>query len=160
MAVVMVDQYGEGGAAVLREPICAPGAYPAAMKHITGSILVCAAAASFAGGALLFADDSSPAPAAPAVAASAVPADAAAAAPVVITIAGFGFSAATVAPGATVTVTNTDSVPHTVTATNGEFSSGIIDPGASVTFAAPAQPGAYTYFCEVHPSMQATLTVA
>ncbi len=68
-----------------------------------------------------------------------------------MTIADFGFSPLTVAPGATVTVTNTDGVPHTVTAVGGEFATGLIDPGATVAFVAPTQPGTYTFFCDVHP---------
>ena len=122
-------------------------------------------AASFTAGALLFADDSQPSATAhvATVAANAVPPTAAgtpaADAPAVITIADFGFSPLTVSPGATVTVTNTDGAPHTVTAVGGEFATGLIDAGATVTFVAPTQPGTYTFFCEVHPSMQGTLVV-
>jgi plastocyanin len=132
------------------------------MHRITASLVVCLAAASFTAGALLFADDSprqaaaNPAP--PATAAA--PAGAAAAGtPAVMTIADFGFSPVTVAAGATVTVTNADGVPHTVTAVGGEFASGLIDPGASVAFVAPTQPGTYTFACDLHPSMQGTLVV-
>ncbi len=123
-------------------------------------------AASFTAGALLFADDSQPtatATVATAAANTVPPAAAGAPAtgtPAVIAIADFGFSPLTVAPGATVTVTNNDGVPHTVTAVGGEFGTGLIDAGGSVAFVAPTQPGTYTYFCEVHPTMQGTLVVA
>jgi plastocyanin len=127
------------------------------MQRITASLVVCMTAASFTAGALLFADDSQPTTAAtvppPAVAAPAAVTGAA------MTIADFGFSPVTVAAGATVTVTNADGAPHTVTAVGGEFATGLIDAGATATFVAPTQPGTYTFFCEVHPTMQATLVV-
>jgi len=120
-------------------------------------------AASFTAGALLFADDSQPTATAnvATAAANAAPAAAAtpAAAPAVMTIADFGFSPLTVTPGATVTVTNADGVPHTVTAVGGEFASRLIDPGASVAFVAPTQPGIYAFVCDFHPTMQGTLVV-
>ena len=115
-------------------------------------------AASFTAGALLFANDSQPSTAANTVPPAAVttPAPGAAA---VMTIADFGFSPLTVAAGATVTVTNNDGVPHTVTAVGGEFATGLIDAGASIAFVAPTQPGTYSFFCDVHPAMQGTLVV-
>ena len=131
------------------------------MQRITASLIVCMTAASFTAGALLFADDSQPTTAAnhaPATVAAGVPAPAAAAS-AAMTIADFGFSSVTVAAGATVTVTNTDGAPHTVTAVGGEFATGLIDAGATVAFVAPTQPGTYTFFCDVHPTMQGTLVV-
>ena len=128
------------------------------MQRITASLVVCMTAASFTAGALLFADDSQPTATANVATPAAVgtpTADASA----VITIADFGFSPLTVAPGATVTVTNTDGAPHTVTAVGGEFATGLIDAGATVTFVAPTQPGTYTFFCDLHPTMQGTLVV-
>jgi plastocyanin len=137
------------------------------MQRITASLIVCMTAASFTAGALLFADDSKPTTAAtpaPAAAPAAVAAPAAgdpepAAASAAMTIADFGFSPVTVAAGATVTVTNADGAPHTVTAVGGEFATGLIDAGATVAFVAPTQPGTYTFFCDVHPTMQGTLVV-
>ena len=131
------------------------------MQRITGSLVVCLAAASFTAGALLFADDS---PAAnrgrPRAGRGRTCRRDCTATPAVMTIADFGFSPLTVAPGATVTVTNVDGTPHTVTAVGGEFASGLIDPGASVAFVAPTQPGTYTFVCDFHPTMQGTLVVA
>jgi plastocyanin len=68
----------------------------------------------------------------------------------------------TVAPGTTVTWTNNDSAPHTVTATDpaGAFDSGTLQPGQSYSFTF-TQPGTtYAYYCAIHPSMTGTVTVA
>ena len=117
-------------------------------------------AASFTAGALLFADDSQPSNGRQHGSTCGRHRTAAAlGAPAVMTIADFGFSPLTVAAGATVTVTNNDGVPHTVTAVGGEFATGLIDAGASVAFVAPTQPGTYTFFCDLHPAMQGTLVV-
>ena len=64
----------------------------------------------------------------------------------------------TVATGTTVAWTNDDAVPHTATALDGTFDSGIFDPGAtfSHTFAAP---GAFDYRCNLHPEMRGTVVV-
>ena len=77
-----------------------------------------------------------------------------------VSISGFQFDPAElpVAPGTEVTWTNDDPETHTVTADNGSFDSGPMDPGA--TFAAVVDAsGAVTYFCAIHPSMKGTLTV-
>jgi plastocyanin len=77
-----------------------------------------------------------------------------------ITIQSFAFgSPLTVAPGTTVTVTNKDSAPHTVTADNGEFQTQELSQGQSGTFTAPKQAGTYKFHCSVHPNMHGTLTV-
>ncbi|MFJ4770043.1 cupredoxin domain-containing protein [Streptomyces uncialis] len=66
----------------------------------------------------------------------------------------------TVAPGGRVTVTNEDSVTHTVTAAGGDaFDTGDIAPGATATFTAPGERGGYPYTCTIHPSMLGTLVV-
>lgn len=69
--------------------------------------------------------------------------------------------ALTVAPDATITVTNKDSATHTVTSTTTPqaFNSGNVAPGATVTFRAPDKAGTYTYICNIHQYMQGTLTV-
>jgi plastocyanin len=79
-----------------------------------------------------------------------------------ITISNFMFSpmSATVAPGATVTVTNKDSVTHTLTATNGTFDTGNIGAGQSKTFTAPTKPGKYSYICNIHQYMMGTIVVS
>jgi plastocyanin len=79
-----------------------------------------------------------------------------------ITISNFMFSpmSATVAPGATVTVTNKDSVAHTLTATKGQFDTGDIAGGRSKTFTAPMKPGTYSYICNIHQYMMGTIVVS
>ena len=66
---------------------------------------------------------------------------------------------ATVKAGATVTVDNKDSITHTVTADNGEFNTGDISGGKTVTFTAPTKPGTYKFHCNIHAFMHGTLTV-
>jgi plastocyanin len=72
----------------------------------------------------------------------------------------FAFEPATVSvpAGATVTWTNTGSRPHTVTADDGSFDSGRLDPGEqfSQTF---DQPGTFAYHCGFHPEMQGSVIV-
>ena len=66
----------------------------------------------------------------------------------------------TVAPGATVTVTNQDAVAHTITATKGGFNTGDIAPGQSKTFTAPNTAGTYPYICNIHQYMTGMLKVS
>lgn len=58
-------------------------------------------------------------------------------------------------PGDTITWSNADIVPHTVT---GAGFDGLVDAGASWTLTAPSR-GSYPYACKLHPTMQATLIV-
>jgi len=61
--------------------------------------------------------------------------------------------------GATVTWTNSDTVPHTATARDHEaLQSGTLNPGDSYsqTF---DQPGTFDYFCEFHANMKGTIIV-
>lgn len=53
---------------------------------------------------------------------------------------------------------NVDPAPHTATADDGSFDTGTIEQGKlkSETF---KEPGTYTYFCEVHPTMHGTVEV-
>src|SRR5215212_11003528 len=64
----------------------------------------------------------------------------------------------TVPVGTTVTWTNTGSHSHTVTADDGSFDSGRLDPGEQFphTF---DQPGTFTYHCGFHPEMQGSVVV-
>lgn len=79
-----------------------------------------------------------------------------------ITIKNFAYSpdTLTVAPGATVTVTNKDQVTHTLTAVNGAFNTGDIGPGQSKTITAPKTSGHYSYMCSIHQYMTGTLVVS
>jgi plastocyanin len=74
-----------------------------------------------------------------------------------ITIEGFQFTNATVAPGATVDIENKDSSPHTVTADDDSFDSGNVSGSGSIT--APDEAGEYPFHCDIHTSMTGTLTV-
>ena len=76
-----------------------------------------------------------------------------------ITIAGFAFSGVTeVTAASTVTVTNTDSSPHTWAADDGAFDSGSIAPGGAFEFTF-AEAGTFAYHCNFHPSMTGSITV-
>jgi plastocyanin len=65
---------------------------------------------------------------------------------------------AAIEPGDTVTWTNNGTVPHTVTAENGLFDSGVLNPGESYTVDFDGQ-GIVPYYCTVHPEMRGSLTV-
>jgi plastocyanin len=82
-----------------------------------------------------------------------------------ITIQSFAFHPAslTVAPGATITVHNSDSVTHTLTASGsskGAFDTGDITPNSTTTFRAPIKSGSYSYICSIHQYMTGTLIVS
>lgn len=77
-----------------------------------------------------------------------------------LTIANMGFGQPiTVAPGATITIKNDDSVEHSVTSrTEGQFSVDV-DGKEQRTLTAPTTPGEYAFYCKYHPSMNGTLIV-
>lgn len=58
-------------------------------------------------------------------------------------------SRVTVAAGSSVTFFNHGDSPHTATADDGSFNSGIVDPGASKTVVLRT-PGTYTFYCQFH----------
>lgn len=60
--------------------------------------------------------------------------------------------------GTVVEWTNTDPLPHSVTAVDKSFNSGLIQPGKSYrhTF---TKPGRFDFFCTPHPFMKGTITV-
>jgi plastocyanin len=78
-----------------------------------------------------------------------------------ITISNFMFDpmAASVKPGAMISVTNKDSVAHTLTATGGQFNTGDIGANQTKTFTAPTKPGTYHYICNIHQYMMGTIVV-
>jgi plastocyanin len=65
----------------------------------------------------------------------------------------------TVAPGATISITNKDSVTHTFTLDSGRISTGDIMPGSTRTVTAPDKPGTYTYRCMIHQFMTGSFVV-
>jgi plastocyanin len=78
-----------------------------------------------------------------------------------IVIKNFSFVPAslTVAPGAKITVINEDQAPHTVTANDKSFDTGVITGGQRGEFTAPSKPGSYPYLCTIHQYMTGTLIV-
>jgi len=92
--------------------------------------------------------------------ASSAPAEATGTEPAAVSIIDLTFVPATIEvdAGATVTWANDDSIPHTVTAREGDFDSGVLQSGDSFsqTF---SEPGTYDYSCAIHPSMTGTVVV-
>ena len=70
----------------------------------------------------------------------------------------FNAPTVTIKVGNSVTWTNSEAVPHTVTADDGSFGSSRMSAGDtfSHTF---SEPGTYTYYCQLHPMMRATIVV-
>ena len=79
---------------------------------------------------------------------------------VAVAIDNFTFKApvVTVKPGTTVTWTNNDDIPHTVTSNSGLFKSKVLDSGDHFSFTF-AKPGQFGYFCSLHPHMTGTIVV-
>ena len=77
-----------------------------------------------------------------------------------ISIMNFAFSplTLTVKTGTKVTWTNKDTVTHTVTDDKSAFNSGLLTPGNSFSFTF-TQAGTYSYHCNIHHSMMATIVV-
>ena len=77
-----------------------------------------------------------------------------------VTIVDFAFQpqSVTVSVGAAVTWTNTGSAPHTATANDGAFDTGLLNAGQSGSHAFNAA-GSFAYFCQVHPNMAGTVVV-
>ena len=77
-----------------------------------------------------------------------------------VTIADFSFSPAslTVNQGDTVTWVNNGPTPHSATANNGSFNTGILRAGQSGSHTFD-QAGTYSYYCQPHPYMKATIVV-
>ncbi len=72
----------------------------------------------------------------------------------------YGPTDVTVEVGDTVTWTNSDTAPHTVTSTgSGPLDSPNMQKGDSWGFTF-TQPGSYPYYCAIHPDMKGSVTVA
>ena len=63
-----------------------------------------------------------------------------------------------IAPGTTVTWTNGDTVAHTVTADDGLFDSGVLEPGQSYSTWLGGS-GTVAYHCDIHPDMKGSVVV-
>lgn len=73
-------------------------------------------------------------------------------------VTGIEYSDVSAPAGGTIEITNSSGAPHTFTADDGAFDVSY-DAGESATVEVPAEPGEYGFHCEVHSSMQATVTV-
>jgi plastocyanin len=67
-------------------------------------------------------------------------------------------STISVAAGTTITWTNKDAIGHTVTSNDNLFNSGTLGSGKSFTFTF-AKAGSFGYYCAIHPTMTASVTV-
>jgi len=79
-----------------------------------------------------------------------------------ITIANFAFAPGdtTVPVGGTVTWTNAQTgVPHTATALDGTWDSGVLDANGTFSFTF-SQAGDFAYQCDIHPTMRGVIHVA
>ena len=124
--------------------------------RFTPTLAICVIGAAITGGLLALPPADADAPAALPAPVSAAPG----ATPVAIEIQDFSFGQSrTVAAGAVVQVSNADVAAHTLTAEGGAFDTGSVGTGTSVSFTAPAAPGTYEFFCEIHPSMTGSLVV-
>ena len=64
----------------------------------------------------------------------------------------------TVPAGTTVTWVNRDDVPHNVVSTEKKFKSPVLDTDEQFSYKF-TDPGAYEYFCSIHPKMTAKIVV-
>jgi plastocyanin len=74
-----------------------------------------------------------------------------------LTIKGFAFSKLSTTAGTQITITNSDSFAHTVTAKDGSFDVKV-GGGSTATLTIP-KAGTYDIVCKIHPSMKGTITV-
>ena len=77
-----------------------------------------------------------------------------------VVIAGFAYAPGNLQlpVGATVTWTNKDSAPHSASAADGSWDTGLLRQGQSASHAFD-RAGTYEYYCSVHPNMKAKVVV-
>ncbi len=131
-------------------------------RILSTSVLTLAVLAAAACSGSDDAADTPPATEPPSAVTDAAPADGPANAPAVgISSSRFDPTEIAVAVGETVTFTNNDPFAHTVTARDDaafQFDSGNL--GQDETFDVEfAEAGTYDYFCQIHPTMRATVVV-
>jgi plastocyanin len=66
---------------------------------------------------------------------------------------------ASIPKDATITWTNKDVAPHTATASDGSFDTGVINPGSTASAMVKGQ-GDIQYHCNIHPWMHGSLQVS
>jgi plastocyanin len=130
-------------------------------NRVWALVVVAMIGLALAGPAIIIRDQLGDRVAVPTAAEGAQPAEAAgagAAAGGTVKMAGLTFAPGTltVAKGATVVFDNDDTAPHTVTARSGGVDSGVLDPGKQFSLTAGES---FDYFCQIHPSMTARITV-
>lgn len=104
-------------------------------------------------------DDAAPATTAAASADEGTEADGGTASREIIVISGFTYNGPESVPvGTTIEVRNNDSAPHSWTSTDGVFDSGSLAMSETYEFTFD-EPGEYSFFCSIHPSMTGTITV-
>jgi plastocyanin len=74
------------------------------------------------------------------------------------TVDGLQYSDVSAPAGGTIEITNSSGAPHTFTADDGAFDVSY-GPDESASVPVPAEAGEYAFHCNIHASMQATLTV-
>jgi plastocyanin len=74
------------------------------------------------------------------------------------TIGAYSPKSVTIKVGQAIAFKNVSSVPHSVTANNNSFNSGLVETGGTWIFRAK-KAGTFPYYCFVHPNMHGTLTV-
>ena len=97
-------------------------------------------------------------PSAPAAQATTAPAAPGATPDATLTVAGFKFSALTVAAGTKVTAKNQDSAAHTVTVGGTKLDVNVTG-GGTATFTAPDKAGTYPLTCDFQGNMKGALVV-
>ena len=65
---------------------------------------------------------------------------------------------AAIQPGDTIIWTNKGNHPHTVTSDDGQFDSGVLNPGQSFAVTFTGGDGTLTYHCKIHPSMTGSVS--
>jgi plastocyanin len=80
---------------------------------------------------------------------------------VTVDISNFAFAPVviTVKSGTTVTWTNKDAAPHTITSDTGAFDSGNLAPASGKFSKTFSEVGTFAYHCNIHKSMKATVIV-
>ena len=75
-------------------------------------------------------------------------------------VTGFSYKDVTVPAGGTLAIKNSSGALHTFTPDHkGDFKETDVPDGKTVTVKVPDKPGEYKFHCEIHPNMQATMTV-
>ena len=71
----------------------------------------------------------------------------------------FNPSDITVNAGDVIQITNSDTTAHTVTADDGSFDTGTINPGETRTLPLPNKDGKFGFHCSLHPYMRGSITI-